>query len=89
MPEELRTGFRSLAFAEETAHDAFERVRPRLRDSVPVLRRAEVDVVDTEEIAILDVPRERRAPHSEVQIRRVDAKQTLTASRQEAGQRRR
>ena len=54
----------------------------------PELGYAEVDVTDREQIHVLYVPCERRTPHSEVQIRRVDARQTLTTRWQEAGQRR-
>ena len=46
---------------------------------LPELGCANVDVIDKEQIHVLYVPCERRTPHSEVQIWRVDARQALTA----------
>ena len=43
------------------------------RDGVPRLGRAVVQVIDTVQVHILRVPRERRLPHSKVEVRRVDA----------------
>ena len=43
------------------------------RDGVPRLGRPEVHVVDAVEVHVLRVPRERRLPHAEVQVRRVHA----------------
>ena len=45
----------------------------------PELGYAEVDVTDRKQIFVLYVPCKRRTPHSEVQIRRVDARQALAA----------
>ena len=43
------------------------------RHRVPRLRRTEVQVVDAVEVHVLRVPAERRLPHAEVEVRRVDA----------------
>ena len=48
-----------------------------LRDGVPELASAEVNVVDAEEVHVLDVPRKRRSPHPKIQVRRVHAWQAI------------
>ena len=53
--------------------------RLALWNRIPELGCVNVDVIDREQIHVLYVPCERRTPHSEVQIRRVDARQALTA----------
>ena len=43
------------------------------RDGVPKFRRAVVQVVDRVQVHVLRVPREERAPHAKVEVRRVHA----------------
>ena len=50
-----------------------------LRNGIPELASAEVNVVDAEEVHVLDVPRECRSPHPEIQVRRVHAWQAIGA----------
>ena len=57
-----------------TSEGLLQRTCSALRDCVPEFRSTEVNIVNTEEVHILDVPSERCSPHPEVEIWRVDAR---------------
>lgn len=58
-----------LQSTRRTLHDALEAIALLLGHRVPELGRAKVNVVDRVEVRVLDVPRERCAPHAKVEVR--------------------
>ena len=55
-----------------------------LRDGIPELGCAKVDVIDAEQVHIFDVPSKRRSPHAKVEVRGINAWQALRGGREEA-----
>ena len=70
---EALAGAREEEEAGHTLHGPLEPLAHLLRNAVPELGRAEVDVVDRVEVGVLDVPGERRAPHAKVEVGTNDA----------------
>lgn len=55
-----------------------------MRDCIPELGSAEMNVVDAEQVHVLDMPGECRAPHAKVEIRGVDPGKTFLRRRKQS-----
>jgi hypothetical protein len=60
-----------------TSHCLFQSIGSTLRNRVPKFRRPEMDIIDTEQIHIFDMPGKSCPPHPKIKIRGVDAWQAL------------
>lgn len=63
--------------SELTPHGLLHGTRSCLGDGIPEFGSTKVDVVDTEQIHILDMPSKGSSPHSEVKIWCIDTWQTF------------
>jgi len=65
-----------------TPHSLFHSSRSSLRYCIPELWCTEMNVIDTEEIHIFDVPCKSSPPHSKVEVRSIHSWKTLVGRRQ-------
>jgi|SRR6266851_1152788 len=99
MPEELGTprGLREMSCERKvnkamisrysdafTFHRLLEGRGPGLRDRIPKLSRAKVNVIDAEEVHIFDMPCESRSPHAKIKIRGIHSRQAIRGTGKKA-----
>ncbi len=67
-----------------TFHRLLEGRGPGLRDRIPKLSRAKVNVIDAEEVHIFDMPCESRSPHAKIKIRGIHSRQAIRGTGKKA-----